>query len=116
MIDTQDLPASHRQTGERQSYEACRLFICIGGDRHTGWAAEAGIVRDGAGYLVTGRDLLKSSPSSARLAPGPESMLLEHARRIRGWGCAARIGQALRIGSRRGAMAVTLVHRYLAGN
>lgn len=37
------------------------LFLCLGGLPHTQWAEEAGIVRDNAGYMVTGPDLLRNS-------------------------------------------------------
>jgi len=41
-----------------------RLFVCIGGSPHTDWALEAGVVRDEAGYLVTGPDLHFEGKSS----------------------------------------------------
>jgi thioredoxin reductase (NADPH) len=108
----------NRQTGERQTYEACRLFICIGGDPHTDWAAEVGIVRDEAGYLVTGPDLLKAN----QVPPGwpldrnpyyletnmPGVFAAGDVRHGSVKRCASAVGE--------GAMAVTLVHRYLAGN
>lgn len=46
------------QTGQRQRVEARWLFLCLGGEPETEWAAELGVVRDEAGYLVTGPDLL----------------------------------------------------------
>jgi len=45
-------------SGEKQRHETRWLFVCIGGDPRTSWAAEVGIVRDEAGYLVTGSDLI----------------------------------------------------------
>ena len=48
-----------RRTGAKQTLETRWLFVCIGGEPHTAWAAEVGIVRDEAGYLVTGADLLR---------------------------------------------------------
>jgi thioredoxin reductase (NADPH) len=108
----------NRQNGGRQTYEACRLFICIGGAPHTDWAADVGIVRDEAGYLVTGPDLLKANqvPSGWPLDRNPyylETSMpgvfaagdVRHGSVKR---CASAVGE--------GAMAVTLVHRYLAGN
>ncbi len=44
-------------SGEKQRYETRWLFVCIGGEPRTSWAAEVGIVRDDGGYLVTGPDL-----------------------------------------------------------
>lgn len=35
------------------------LFVCIGGAPHTDGAVHAGVVRDEAGYLVAGPDLLR---------------------------------------------------------
>src|SRR5262249_50098148 len=35
------------------------LFVCIGGVPRTDWAEEVGIIRDRAGYIVTGPDLLQ---------------------------------------------------------
>lgn len=34
------------------------LFICIGGEPRTGWAADMGVRTDRAGYVLTGPDLL----------------------------------------------------------
>ncbi|MCU1241462.1 MAG: Thioredoxin reductase, partial [Candidatus Acidoferrum typicum] len=48
---------TNRQTGEERRFETKWLFVCIGGSPHTDWALEAGVVRDEAGYLVTGPDL-----------------------------------------------------------
>jgi thioredoxin reductase len=42
-------------------YYGAGVFVCIGGDPRTGWADEVGIVRDSAGYLVTGPDLMRDS-------------------------------------------------------
>src|ERR687891_2017399 len=48
------------QTGEERIVTTSWLFLCLGGIPHTQWAEEAGIIRDEAGYLVTGPDLLKN--------------------------------------------------------
>jgi thioredoxin reductase (NADPH) len=114
----QSLEITNRKTGARQTYEASRLFICIGGDPHTDWAAEVGIVRDQAGYLVTGPDLLQGGrpPENWPLDRNPyflETNMpgvfaagdVRHGSIKR---CAAAVGD--------GAMAVALVHRYLAGD
>ena len=45
------------RTGRQISVKTNWLFVCIGGVPQTEWAQEVGIVRDEAGYLVTGPDL-----------------------------------------------------------
>jgi len=83
---------------------------------HTQWAGDLGIVRDDAGYLVTGPDLIHGGrpPASWPLIRQPyylETSMpglfaagdVRHGSVKR---CASAVGE--------GAMAVTLVHRYLA--
>jgi thioredoxin reductase (NADPH) len=48
--------ASHDAPDE--TLRAVALFLCIGGEPRTGWADEAGIRTDAAGYVLTGPDLL----------------------------------------------------------
>ena len=57
-----------RDTVSRERYvvEAHAVFICIGGEPHTGWLRDAGLVLDAAGYLVTGGDLRDPSLNSDR--------------------------------------------------
>jgi thioredoxin reductase (NADPH) len=50
---------TNRRTAVTQTIETRWLIVCIGGAPHTAWAAEAGLRRDSAGYLVTGPDLLR---------------------------------------------------------
>lgn len=47
-----------RPSGHVASLPAQRVFVCIGGLPNTEWARDTDIVRDAAGYLVTGPDLL----------------------------------------------------------
>ena len=108
---------TNKVTGERQRYATRWLFVCIGGDPRTDWAEEVGIVRDDAGYLVTGPDLLPNHkpPKGWSLSRDPYYLEtnvpgvfaagdVRHGSIKR---CASAVGE--------GAMAVAFVHRYLAG-
>jgi thioredoxin reductase (NADPH) len=92
-----------------------RLFVCIGGAPNTEWAKDTAIVRDEAGYLVTGPDLLRQggAPECWPLARDP--FFLETS--VPGSFAAGdvRHGAVKRVASAvgEGAMAVTFVHRYL---
>ncbi|MFZ0521941.1 MAG: FAD-dependent oxidoreductase, partial [Candidatus Acidiferrales bacterium] len=54
----QAITLTNRRTGATQTRNTRWLFVCIGGGPHTEWAKGTGVVRDEAGYLVTGPDLL----------------------------------------------------------
>ncbi|NEK56367.1 FAD-dependent oxidoreductase [Geodermatophilus sabuli] len=102
------------QSGERQTVPASHLFVFIGGAPRTGWL-DGAVVRDERGFIPTG--------------PG----LMADGRRPRGWGLDrdpyflesslpgvfvagdVRAESVKRVASAvgEGAMAVTLVHRYL---
>jgi thioredoxin reductase (NADPH) len=105
-----------RATAEEQTIKTHWVFICIGGVPHTEWAAEVGVIRDEAGYLVTGSDLLRNGARPENWPLEREPFYLEtsmpgvfaagdvrHGSVKR---CASAVGE--------GAMAVTFVHRYLA--
>jgi thioredoxin reductase (NADPH) len=107
---------TNNKSGEVQDLSIKGLFVSIGGDPHTEWAMQVGIIRDEAGYLVTGPDLLKEGrpPASWPLERSPyylETSMpgtfaagdVRHGAVKR---CASAVGE--------GAMAVTFVHRYLA--
>jgi thioredoxin reductase (NADPH) len=108
---------TNRKTGEGRTFETRWLFVCIGGSPHTDWALEAGVVRDEAGYLVTGPDLHfegRSSNGGWPLDRNPyylETNMpglfaagdVRHGSVKR---CASAVGE--------GAMAVTFAHRYLS--
>src|SRR5258708_16030868 len=66
---------NHR-AGETQMAETSNLFLCLGGEPHTPWAEELGIVRDPEGYLVTGPDLLRDGkwPENWQLDRAPYYM------------------------------------------
>ncbi|HEY2150289.1 MAG TPA: FAD-dependent oxidoreductase, partial [Vicinamibacterales bacterium] len=105
----------HRQSGERR-IDTHWLFVCIGGSPRTDWAVEARVVRDEAGYLVTGPELFHDGrmPDGWPIDRPPYHLEtnvpglfaagdVRHGSVKR---CASAVGE--------GAMAVTFVHHYLA--
>jgi len=106
-----------RTSGATQWLDANRLFVCIGGVPNTEWAKDTAIVRDGTGFLITGADLLENGrpPTSWPLkrqpfhleTSVPGSFAAGDVRR----GSVKRLATAVGEGS----MAVTFVHRHLAG-
>jgi thioredoxin reductase (NADPH) len=105
----------NNETGEKRIVETCWLFLCLGGTPRTDWAAEVGIVRDDAGYLVTGPDLLRNGDRPPNWPLNRDPYYLET--NVPGVFVAGdvRHGSVKRVASAvgEGAMAVTFVHRYL---
>jgi thioredoxin reductase (NADPH) len=110
------IAVANRRSGVEQTFATRWLFVCIGGVPQTHWAEEVGILRDDAGYLVTGPDLLEENrpPHSWPVDRNPyylETNMpgvfavgdVRHGSIKR---CASAVGE--------GAMAVAFVHRYLA--
>ena len=105
-----------KPTGKQSRIATSWLFVCIGGAPRTEWAADAGLVRDDAGYLVTGPDLLHDgrAPQGWPLDRNPYYLETNvpglfaagDVRHDSVKRCASAVGE--------GAMAVTFVHRYLA--
>lgn len=52
------------KTGREEEMPTSRLFVCIGGKPNTSWADGTGLVRDRAGYIVTGPDLFNGARDS----------------------------------------------------
>jgi thioredoxin reductase (NADPH) len=107
---------ANKQTRQSRPVETNHLFLCLGGEPQTQWAADVGIVRDEEGYLVTGLDLRKDGkrPATWTLDRDPYYMEtsmpgvfaagdVRHGSVKR---CASAVGE--------GAMAVTFVHRFLS--
>ena len=101
-------------TGVRGPLATSHLFVCIGGEPDTSWAAGTAIVRDSGDYLVTGPDLagehaapdwpLQRAPFHLETSV-PGSFAAGDVRR----GSVKRVASA--VGE--GAMAVTFAHRHL---
>jgi thioredoxin reductase (NADPH) len=103
-------------TNKQQTFASRWLFVCFGGVPHTDWAQEVGILRDDAGYLVTGPSLSVNSQPPVNWLLDRHPYYLET--NVPGVFAAGdvRHGSVKRYASavREGAMAVTLVHRYLS--
>lgn len=112
-----EITVRHAATGQERRVPTRWLFVCIGGEPQTQWAPAVGMVRDEAGYLVTGRELLRDGARPPGWPLDREPYFLEtnipgvfaagdvrHGAVRR---CASAVGE--------GAMAVAFVHRVLDG-
>jgi len=103
------------RTGEAQQVDAGHLFVFIGAAPLTDWLP-AGVVRDDAGFVRSGPDLVVDGQRPAGWDLDREPYLLESS--IPGVFVAGdvRSESVKRVASAvgEGALAVTLVHRYLA--
>jgi thioredoxin reductase (NADPH) len=102
-------------TGDVRSVPTRWLFICIGGEPQTEWASSVGILRDEAGYILTGTDLDHAEHSATwplHRAPFyletsvPGLFAAGDVRHGSVKRCASAVGE--------GAMAVAFVHQHLA--
>jgi thioredoxin reductase (NADPH) len=106
---------THRVTGQERRIDTRWLFVCIGGVPQTQWAAEVGMARDAAGYLITGPDLVRGGQKPVNWPLDREPYYLET--NIPGMFAAGDVRHnsikrfASAVGD--GATAVALVHRYL---
>jgi thioredoxin reductase (NADPH) len=111
----QSVQLTELRSGRSRTTETRWLFVCIGGEPHTDWAIEPGILRDPAGYLLTGPDLMHDGhpphgwplerPPYYLETSVPGMFAAGDVRHGSVKRCASAVGE--------GAMAVTLVHRYL---
>lgn len=112
------LTITDKQDETTQRFDTQRLFVCIGGVPNTDWAKETPIIRDPAGYLITGPDLLKAGCPPECWTRYRDPFFLETS--VPGSFAAGdvRHGSVKRVASAvgEGAMAVTFVHKYLEEN
>lgn len=101
-------------TGERETLPASHLFVFIGGAPRTGWL-DGSVARDEHGFIPTGPALLTEGRRPPGWVPDRDPYFLETS--LPGVFVAgdARSDSVKRVASAvgEGAMAVTLVHRYL---
>jgi thioredoxin reductase (NADPH) len=102
------------RTGERNTYPASHLFVFIGGEPRTSWL-DGAVVRDPRGFIPTGPNLLEDGRRPHGWPLDRDPYFLESS--LPGVFVAgdARADSVKRVASAvgEGAMAVTLVHRYL---
>ena len=112
----EEITLVNRETGQERRAKTHWLFVCIGGVPQTQWAAEVGMVRDEAGYLVTGPDLLRGGRRPPGWPLDREPYYLETNSPGLFAAGDVRHGSVKRVASAvgEGAMAVAFVHRYLA--
>jgi thioredoxin reductase (NADPH) len=108
------LTVEDAQTGARETLPASHLFVFIGGAPRTGWL-DGAVVRDERGFIPTGPALLLEGRRPAGWDLDRDPYLLETS--LPGVFVAGdvRADSVKRVASAvgEGAMAVTLVHRYL---
>jgi thioredoxin reductase (NADPH) len=95
--------------------DTSRLFVAIGGEPHTKWAKDTPIIRDRAGYLLTGPDLLDAgrSPECWPLDQAPYYLETSVPGSFAAGDVRHRSVKRVATAVGEGAMAVAFVHRYL---
>jgi thioredoxin reductase (NADPH) len=104
-----------RASGEDQELRADALFILIGGEP-TSSCAKGWLRRDEHGFLITGPDVLKDGARDSSWTLDRDPFLLESSQPGAFFTGDVQHGSVKRVASAvgEGAMAVQLVHRYLA--
>ena len=107
---------ANEATGEVEQVKASHVFVFIGAAPLTEWLPEQ-VIRDKDGFVVTGRDLIVDGAPPSGWNLEREPFLLETS--LPGLFVAGdvRSQSVKRVASAvgEGALAVTLVHRYLEG-
>jgi thioredoxin reductase (NADPH) len=112
----QAITLRNNKTGKESTAQTNWLFLCLGGVPQTQWAAEAGVLCDSEGYIITGPDLPNNGkrPKNWTLDRNPFDMETSlpgvfAAGDVRAGSikrCASAVGE--------GARTIASVHRYLA--
>jgi len=103
-----------RDTGSREDVETSWLFVFIGASPRTDWVGDQ-VARDAKGFLLTGQDMLAVPDGERWPLPRPPYTLETSVPGVFAAGD-VRLDSMKRVASAvgEGAMAVYLVHRYLA--
>jgi thioredoxin reductase (NADPH) len=101
--------------GSTERLPVSALFLCLGGEPRTGWAAAAGVATDPAGFVLTGPDLLEAGRRPAGWPLARDPLALETSAPGLFVAGDARRGSTKRVAGAvgEGAMAAALVHRRL---
>ncbi|MEM7572401.1 MAG: FAD-dependent oxidoreductase [Bacteroidota bacterium] len=111
-----ELTIRNLQEDSTYTVPADALFIFIGARPRTDWLAAGEVMRDGRGFLITGRDLMATADRRKSWGEERDPFLLETCRPGIFAAGDVRSGAMNRVASAvgEGAMAIKFVHEYLA--